>query len=60
MNKQVTLHQGAIETIFLDSMNKVGLGVSRPAVPISLQLSEDGSVRVSASFTPFLCACSSW
>ena len=37
----MTLHQGAIEAIFLDSMREFGLDVSRPAIPVSLQLSED-------------------
>jgi len=35
------LHQGAIEAIFLDSMREFGLDVSRPAIPVSLQVSED-------------------
>ena len=35
------MHQGAIEAIFLDSMREFGLDVSRPAIPVSLQLSED-------------------
>ncbi|KAF9454386.1 hypothetical protein P691DRAFT_770590 [Macrolepiota fuliginosa MF-IS2] len=38
---EVTLHQGAIESIFLDSLSEMGLGVTRPFVPTSIQLSED-------------------
>ncbi|KAJ7696431.1 FAD binding domain-containing protein [Mycena rosella] len=35
---EVTLHQGAIESIFLDSMKSMGLEVSRPIVPTQLEL----------------------
>ncbi|KAI0259427.1 FAD binding domain-containing protein [Gloeopeniophorella convolvens] len=38
---EVTLHQGGIESIFLNSMSKEGLEVERPIVPVSLQVSED-------------------
>ena len=38
---EVTLHQGEIESLFLDSMKKEGLQVERPIVPTSLQISED-------------------
>ena len=38
---EATLHQGEIESLFLDSMRKDGLEVERPIVPISLQISED-------------------
>ncbi|KIM44405.1 hypothetical protein M413DRAFT_442389 [Hebeloma cylindrosporum] len=38
---EVTLHQGAIEAIFLESMREFGLDVTRPAIPVSIQLSED-------------------
>lgn len=38
---QVTLHQGAIENIFLDSMASMGVQVERPIVPTSIQLSAD-------------------
>ncbi|KAG6841242.1 hypothetical protein C0991_000526 [Blastosporella zonata] len=37
---EATLHQGAIEDIFLDSMKKNGVEVSRPIVPVSIQISE--------------------
>jgi len=40
----VTLHQGAIESIFLDSMKSAGVIVDRPVVPTSLQLSNDEKV----------------
>ena len=64
----MTLHQGAIEAIFLDSMREFGLDISRPTIPVSLELSEDAlelqdpdayPVRVRSSFTSFLCASSS-
>ncbi|KAJ7040745.1 FAD binding domain-containing protein [Mycena alexandri] len=35
---EVTLHQGAIESIFLDSMRSRGVEVSRPVVPTLLEL----------------------
>ncbi|KAF8470314.1 FAD binding domain-containing protein [Russula ochroleuca] len=38
---EATLHQGEIESLFLDSMRKEGLQVERPIVPISLQMSDD-------------------
>ncbi|KAH9479232.1 Phenol hydroxylase [Psilocybe cubensis] len=38
---EVTLHQGAIESIFLDSMREHGVEISRPVIPTSLTLSED-------------------
>ncbi|CAL1714087.1 unnamed protein product [Somion occarium] len=38
---EVTLHQGAIEAIFLDSMRELGLEVDRPIIPTALELSHD-------------------
>ncbi|KAG7094171.1 hypothetical protein E1B28_007781 [Marasmius oreades] len=38
---EVTLHQGAIEAIFLDNMMELGVQVDRPTIPISLKLFED-------------------
>lgn len=38
---EVTLHQGAIEAIFLDSMESLGVKVCRPLIPTSIQVSED-------------------
>lgn len=38
---EVTLHQGAIEAIFLDSMRSMGVQVERPIVPVSLEITED-------------------
>ncbi|GJE93871.1 phenol 2-monooxygenase [Phanerochaete sordida] len=38
---EVTLHQGAIEAIFLDSMAAMGVHVERPVVPTSIELSAD-------------------
>ncbi|KAI0738661.1 FAD binding domain-containing protein [Daedaleopsis nitida] len=37
---EVTLHQGAIESIFLDSMQAHGVQVERPIVPTSIELSQ--------------------
>ena len=41
---QVTLHQGAIESIFLDSMHTLGVSVNRPFTPVSIELSEDKNI----------------
>jgi hypothetical protein len=38
------LYQGAIEAIFLDAMREMGLVVERPAVPVSIALSDDPAV----------------
>lgn len=38
---EVTLHQGAIENIFLDSMKAAGVDVSRPMIPTALELDPD-------------------
>jgi len=38
---EVTLHQGAIESIFLDSMRNSGLQIDRPVLPESLEVSAD-------------------
>ncbi|KAL4251565.1 PheA/TfdB FAD monooxygenase family protein [Abortiporus biennis] len=40
---EVTLHQGAIEAIFVDSMRERGLEVDRPIIPTSLELSTEES-----------------
>ncbi|KAJ4470473.1 FAD binding domain-containing protein [Lentinula aciculospora] len=37
---EVTLHQGAIEAIFLDDMRDMGVEVSRPVVPASIEVTE--------------------
>lgn len=37
---QITLHQGAIEAIFLDSMKAHNVVVERPIVPTSIELSK--------------------
>ncbi|KAF5373285.1 hypothetical protein D9615_007378 [Tricholomella constricta] len=37
---EATLHQGAIEDIFIDSIRSSGLDVSRPFVPVSIQISD--------------------
>ena len=41
---QVTLHQGAIESIFLDSMHTLGISVDRPFKPVSIELSEEKNI----------------
>ena len=41
---KIALHQGAIESIFLDSMYALGVSVSRPFTPVSIQLSEDRDI----------------
>ncbi|KAK0501667.1 FAD binding domain-containing protein [Armillaria luteobubalina] len=38
---EVTLHQGAIEAIFLDSLRSMGVHVERPVVPIAMEITED-------------------
>ncbi|TFK39715.1 FAD binding domain-containing protein [Crucibulum laeve] len=38
---EATLHQGAIESLFLDSMKSMGIEVSRPFTPASIQVSEN-------------------
>ncbi|KAG1737791.1 FAD binding domain-containing protein [Suillus lakei] len=38
---EATLHQGAIEAIFLDSMTALGVEVERSTTPISIELSKD-------------------
>lgn len=38
---EVTLHQGAIEAIFLDSLRSMGVQVERPVVPIAMEITED-------------------
>lgn len=38
---QITLHQGAIESIFMDSMRSMGLEIDRPIVPTTLEISTD-------------------
>lgn len=37
---QVTLHQGAIEAIFLDSMREHGVEIDRPIEPTEIILDE--------------------
>ncbi|KZT07230.1 uncharacterized protein LAESUDRAFT_120001 [Laetiporus sulphureus 93-53] len=41
---EVTLHQGAIEAIFLDSMTSLGIEVERPVMPTSIELSQDDAI----------------
>ncbi|KIK75908.1 hypothetical protein PAXRUDRAFT_783815 [Paxillus rubicundulus Ve08.2h10] len=37
----ITLHQGAIEAIFLDSMNVHGMAVERPMIPSAIEISDN-------------------
>ncbi|KAJ7251355.1 FAD binding domain-containing protein [Mycena rebaudengoi] len=37
---EITLHQGAIEQIFLDSMRSMGVEVSRPVIPTQIELDQ--------------------
>ncbi|KAK7056500.1 hypothetical protein VNI00_003056 [Paramarasmius palmivorus] len=41
---EVTLHQGAIEAIFLDNMKAMDVQVDRPIIPTSIEVSSDPSV----------------
>ncbi|KAH7903180.1 FAD binding domain-containing protein [Hygrophoropsis aurantiaca] len=59
---EITLHQGAIEAIFLDSMKARGVTVERPVVPTSIKLSAEEDelrdpdsypVQVSSGCAPF-------
>lgn len=49
---KVTLHQGAIEAIFLDSMRDHGLEIDRPIEPTELELDEREEVLASADAYP--------
>lgn len=48
----MTLHQGRIESLFLDSMRTRGVEVTRSTVPISLAIDKDPRVLGSASSHP--------
>ncbi|KZP01519.1 hypothetical protein CALVIDRAFT_508087 [Calocera viscosa TUFC12733] len=41
---EIALHQGAIESIFLEAMTKHGLEVERPYFPTALEISQDEAV----------------
>ncbi|KAF8892176.1 FAD binding domain-containing protein [Infundibulicybe gibba] len=49
---EATLHQGAIESLFLDSMRLMGIEVDRPTVPASIQISEKQAELKDASAYP--------
>lgn len=49
---QITLHQGAIEAIFLDSMRVHGAEVERPRRPSAIEISEDVDELSSPSSYP--------
>ncbi|KAI5120427.1 hypothetical protein M0805_009889 [Coniferiporia weirii] len=48
----ITLHQGTIETIFLDSMHEHGLEVDRPMEPIHISLDDREEVLASSDSYP--------
>ncbi|KAF8835700.1 hypothetical protein BDN67DRAFT_975014 [Paxillus ammoniavirescens] len=48
----VTLHQAAIESILLDSMNQHGVKVEQPVVPSAIEVSEDVEELASMSSYP--------
>ncbi|CAA7265147.1 unnamed protein product [Cyclocybe aegerita] len=41
---EITLHQGAIEAIFMDAMAEMGVKVDRPVAPTSIQISKDEAI----------------
>ncbi|PPQ64352.1 hypothetical protein CVT24_008421 [Panaeolus cyanescens] len=41
---EITLHQGAIEAIFLDSMRSLNVEVERPVIPSSIEISADQAI----------------
>jgi len=49
---EVTLHQGEIEAIFLDSMKAHGLEVERPVVPEAIEVSDDEKKLASGESYP--------
>ncbi|KAH7919888.1 hypothetical protein BV22DRAFT_840363 [Leucogyrophana mollusca] len=49
---EITLHQGAIENIFLDSMDALHVRVERPIVPSSIELARDQAELQDASSHP--------
>ncbi|KAF9233477.1 FAD binding domain-containing protein [Melanogaster broomeanus] len=49
---EITLHQGAIEAIFLDSMNLHGVKVERPVAPCAISISDDADDLSSLSSYP--------
>ncbi|TFK97781.1 FAD-binding monooxygenase [Pterulicium gracile] len=50
----LTLHQGAIEELFIQSMAKEGLTVNRSVHPISIQVSNDPSVLSDRNARPVI------
>ncbi|KAJ8473160.1 hypothetical protein ONZ45_g16403 [Pleurotus djamor] len=49
---ECTLHQGAIEALFQDSMQTMGVKVDRPMVPESIQLSQDSAELIDPKAYP--------
>ncbi|KAI9566928.1 FAD binding domain-containing protein [Boletus coccyginus] len=49
---QVTLQQGAVEAIFIDSMSDHGVEVERPRQPVDIEISEDTDELSSPSSYP--------
>ncbi|OCB87643.1 hypothetical protein A7U60_g5169 [Sanghuangporus baumii] len=49
---EITLHQGAIEAIFLDSMRQYGLQIDRPVIPTAIKLDDRPEVLESLDSYP--------
>ncbi|KAL5492636.1 hypothetical protein ACEPAI_4083 [Sanghuangporus weigelae] len=49
---EITLHQGAIEAIFLDSMRQYGLQIDRPIIPTAIKLDDRPEVLESLDSYP--------
>lgn len=49
---QITIAQGTIEALFIDSLKSHGVTVDRPIVPSSLEISEDPEELLSPSSYP--------
>lgn len=49
---EVALHQGAIESIFLDSMTALGVEVERSTVPTSIEISKDENELMDSASHP--------
>ncbi|KAL5476595.1 hypothetical protein ACEPAI_3275 [Sanghuangporus weigelae] len=49
---EITLHQGAIEAIFLDSMRQYGLQIDRPIIPTAIRLDDRPEVFESLDSNP--------
>lgn len=54
---QVTLHQAAIETMFLESISQYNIHVDRPYVPTSIELSNDEAELKNSQTYPVKVGC---